>query len=251
VKRRASAKLSPESPTVSERVGTALVAVFNESRTVSKHRKIAEAATEVFIAKGYSTASVDEIALTAGVSKQTVYKHFGSKENLFLAVAAAATDAVTDELGAQLEASRVESDGLAEQLHAYAYTLARLVLRPEIMALRRLVMTELVRFPELGLTWYAHGPGRVVEQLRRRFQELSERGTLSVDDSQQAAEYFNWLVLSTPQNKILFGTVESYTDAEIDQMATAAVAFFLAACRPHQQVRQADDQKDGSATIRI
>lgn len=217
---------------ISQRVGGALGADLHESRTVSKHRKIAQAATEVFVQKGYSTSSVDEIALRAGVSKQTVYMHFGSKENLFLAVTAAATDAITEELAAQLDASRGGSQDFTAELQAFASTLARLVLRPEIMALRRLVMTEVVRFPELGRTWYAHGPGRVFEQLSPRFKELTEDGHLAIEDPDLAAEQFNWLVLAGPQNKMIFGAVDRFTESEIDRIAAAAVKVFLAAYRP-------------------
>jgi AcrR family transcriptional regulator len=209
----------------------ALAADFHETRRISKHQKIAQAAAEVFVAKGYPSASVDEIAKRAGVSKQTVYKHFVSKENLFLVVTTAATDGITNLLAAQLEASRGDSTDVATELTTFARILGRLVLEPEMMALRRLVMTELVRFPELGRSWYRHGPGRVVVQLSRRFRELTETGYLSVDNPQQAAENFNWLVLAPPQNKILFGEVDRFTEAEIDKMAADAVKVFLAAYR--------------------
>jgi TetR/AcrR family transcriptional regulator, mexJK operon transcriptional repressor len=214
---------------ISERVGGALGAELPESRTVSKHRQIAQAATEVFIEKGYPTASVDEIALRAGVSKQTLYLHFGSKENLFLAVTTAATDAITEELAAQLEASRGGSVDLSTELHAFARTLARLVLRPEVMALRRLVMAEVARFPELGRTWFAHGPDRIVQQLTPWLQELGRTGDLAIEDPQLAAEQFNWLVLAPGQNKLIFGAVDRFTEPEIDRMAAAGVRLFLAA----------------------
>ena len=227
------AKAGPRQGSVPERVGEALGAEFKDAQMVKKHRSIAEAASRVFMAHGYLPTSVDEIALEAGVSKQTVYKHFGSKENLFLAVTNAATDAVTSELGAQLEATTAGSADAAAELTAFARILARRVLRPEMMALRRLVMAETVRFPELGRNWYAHGPGRVVEQLKARFRELAKQGLLSIDDPASAAENFLWLVLASPQNKILFGAATAFTDAEIDKMATSSVKVFLAAYQRH------------------
>src|SRR5690349_12123523 len=57
-----------------------------------KRRAIIAAATTVFLREGYTRASVDAIAAEAGVSKQTVYNHFGDKENLFLSVTGAAQD---------------------------------------------------------------------------------------------------------------------------------------------------------------
>ena len=53
-------------------------------RDKSKKRAIIlEGAIDVFIDMGYELASMDKIAEVAGVSKRTVYNHFGSKENLF------------------------------------------------------------------------------------------------------------------------------------------------------------------------
>ena len=222
-----------ETANVPSRVGRAL----GDELAISKHGQIALAATEVFIAKGYLEPSVDEIALRAGVSKQTVYKHFGSKEKLFLAVTKAATDAVTNELAAQLEARRSDESDFSFELETFARTLARGVLTPEMTSLRRLVMNEVTRFPKLGRAWYRNGPGRVVEQLTRRLGELKAKGLLAVDDPERAAEDFNWLVLSAPQNKMLFGAVRSFTDAEIDAMATRAVRLFLSAYEVRRQRR--------------
>ncbi|MFO7193829.1 MULTISPECIES: TetR/AcrR family transcriptional regulator [Thermocrispum] len=50
-----------------------------------RERQIADAAVEVFSRHGYHTASMDEIAEVAGVSKPMVYAYLGSKEELFAA----------------------------------------------------------------------------------------------------------------------------------------------------------------------
>ncbi|TGB14694.1 TetR/AcrR family transcriptional regulator, partial [Streptomyces palmae] len=51
----------------------------------AKRQAILDAAVTVFLREGYQRAGVDVIAAAAGVSKQTVYNHFGDKERLFLA----------------------------------------------------------------------------------------------------------------------------------------------------------------------
>ena len=51
-----------------------------------KHDAIAAAALVLFARDGYERTSVDAIAAEAGVSKRTVYSHYGDKENLFLLV---------------------------------------------------------------------------------------------------------------------------------------------------------------------
>ena len=50
---------------------------------VDKRRAILDAAAEVFGTQGYERASIDAIAAASGVSKPTIYSHFGTKEQLF------------------------------------------------------------------------------------------------------------------------------------------------------------------------
>ncbi|MGL5911338.1 MAG: TetR/AcrR family transcriptional regulator, partial [Phycicoccus sp.] len=52
--------------------------------SVAKRRRLLDAAEEIFVRDGYRGTSVDEVAAVAGVSKQTLYAHFGSKEALFV-----------------------------------------------------------------------------------------------------------------------------------------------------------------------
>lgn len=60
-----------------------------KNRDKSKKRAtILDGAIDVFISMGYELASMDKIAETAGVSKRTIYNHFGSKEKLLLAIVA-------------------------------------------------------------------------------------------------------------------------------------------------------------------
>ena len=66
------------------------------SRSAQKRRAILDAATEVFLKCGYPGASMDEIAALSSVSKQTVYKHFESKEALFVEIVTSMTDAAGD-----------------------------------------------------------------------------------------------------------------------------------------------------------
>src|SRR6202049_5271300 len=53
------------------------------SRGARKRAAILEAAQQVFFANGFVGTSMDQVAATAAVSKQTVYKHFSDKEALF------------------------------------------------------------------------------------------------------------------------------------------------------------------------
>lgn len=57
-----------------------------ERRREHTRNLLLDAAEEVFVAKGFEGASLDEIAETAGYTRGAIYKHFAHKEDLFLAV---------------------------------------------------------------------------------------------------------------------------------------------------------------------
>src|SRR3546814_3446210 len=65
-----------------------------KSRSEHKHRSIQQAGTDIFLQRGYGAATMDMIAAEAGVSKQTVYNHFQSKEGLFKAAIGELTTAL-------------------------------------------------------------------------------------------------------------------------------------------------------------
>jgi TetR/AcrR family transcriptional repressor of mexJK operon len=198
-------------------------------RTANKRQIIAKAATVVFLRDGYVAASMDEVAAVARVAKQTVYKHFGSKEQLFLAVIHDAINGVLDEFFAALADSFPGPEDLEGDLVRLGRILLTRILDPELMALRRLVISEVGRFPQLGKAWYESGPAALANALSHSLQQLAEHGQLTIDDPAAAASDFNWLVVSKPQNMVLFGVVDAFTPTQIEAFVQSAVRVFLAA----------------------
>jgi AcrR family transcriptional regulator len=60
--------------------------VPQQTRAIDRHRRILDAALQVFSRHGYRDSSVDEIAGASGTSKGGVYFHFPNKEAIFLAL---------------------------------------------------------------------------------------------------------------------------------------------------------------------
>ena len=148
---------------------------------------------------------MDEIAQLSGVSKQTVYKHFTSKEALFIEIVTTMTDEAGDVVRSEV-AGLDDSGDVAEYLSNYAYRQLTVVLTPRIMQLRRLVIGEVSRFPELAKVLYDRGPKRAMAALAATFKRLADRGLLVIDDPLVAASQFNWLIMSAPLNQaMLFG----------------------------------------------
>jgi TetR/AcrR family transcriptional repressor of mexJK operon len=206
-----------------------------EPRSTRKRRAILEAATTLFLHNGYRGTSMDEIAALASVSKQTVYKAFSDKETLFSEIVISAVGEAADPVYA--EVLKLEDTGDIEaDLRGFARQLLGQVMQPRILQLRRLVIGEAGRFPELGRTFYEQGPGRTIAALATVFERLAARGALQLEDPQLAAAHFNWLVMSIPLNRAMFlGGDESRASPELNRYADAGVRAFLAAYRRPQR----------------
>jgi TetR/AcrR family transcriptional regulator, mexJK operon transcriptional repressor len=208
-----------------------VTATSAEPRSVRKRRAILEAATDAFLRNGYRGTSMDEVAAAAQVSKQTVYKHFADKESLFVEIVIGTVDAAQEP--APQEDDVGESDDLAADLTALARRQLGAALQPRVLALRRLVIAEADRFPELGRAFYERGAGRATASLASTFERLAGRGLLAVDEPDIAALHFNWLIMAAPVNRaMLLGHDAVPAGADLDRLVEHGVAAFLRAYAP-------------------
>jgi TetR/AcrR family transcriptional repressor of mexJK operon len=208
-------------------------AVAEDGRTARKRRAITEAATALFLRDGYRDTSMDQVAADAAVSKQTVYKQFADKEQLFRAVVLGVTAnsaAIIAGLSAVLESSAVNS---REDLRQILVTLARRyldgVLQPHVVALRRLIIAEAERFPDLARTYFEQAQGRAIELVASALGEYRERGLIAAADPAAAAAHFAYLTLAIPLDRAQFFPGHRPGPAERDRLAAEAVRIFLSA----------------------
>lgn len=204
--------------------------IAGEGRSAGKRRAIMEAATALFLRNGYQGTSMDEVAARAAVSKQTVYKHFADKERLFTDIVleiADSSDAIIRGLVEPLKGAKDLEKALRDLARRYVAG----VMQPQVIALRRLVIAEAERFPDLARIYYERGPLRAVDTLAAAFRDLTERGLLRADDSRLAAGQFAYLVLSLPLDKAMFHGVDHVTASELRRSADAGVRVFAAAYR--------------------
>lgn len=163
------------------------------------------------------------------ISKQTVYKHFAGKASLFSEIVISTVDEVAEPVHDEVRKLRTSGD-LEADLRRLARQLLRRVMQPRILQLRRLVIGEAGRFPELGRTFYEQGPGRTIAALATVFERLADEGALQPGDSMLAATHFNWLVMSSALNRaMLLGDDGVPAAAELNRYADAGVRAFLAA----------------------
>jgi TetR/AcrR family transcriptional repressor of mexJK operon len=209
----------------------------SDARSVSgrKRDEIQRAALALFTRDGYERTSVDAIAAEAGVSKRTVYNHFGDKENLFLAVVQQTfvwmIGLVEEIVGRHLDDLRDPSalePALVDTLLEIARTVTQL---PERAALIRLIIAEAGRFPALVQPW--RNRGTVTDVISARLLRLADRGLLAIDDPVQATQHLSALTLSQLNTRSLFGALE-ISDAETESTIRSGVRVYLLAYTPHR-----------------
>ena len=218
-------RVAPHGP-----AGAATPGRGRQDAVARKRAAIIDAATRLFLDHGYVDTSTDQIAAAASVSKQTVYNQFGDKESLFREIifgVAATAEQFAAAFADTLE--RVSSvDELAVALRALARRYLATVSDPQVLALRRLVIGEVHRFPELAATYYRHSPAHVLAALTSAFDRLTRRGLLAADHPDEAAEHFAHLVIGGVLDRGMFHQDVSLDTAQLQTRADRAVAVFLA-----------------------
>jgi TetR/AcrR family transcriptional regulator, mexJK operon transcriptional repressor len=201
---------------------------ISESRSDRKRRLLLQAATEVFLDKGYDSTSMDDVATKAAVSKPTVYKYFSDKERLFAEIVRATTGEIDDLVRLVAETMAAQAS-LESDLIVLARRFITALMQPRVLRLRRLVMANAERFPDVGRSWYEQGFERVLATLAMSFQSLADRKLLHVDDPLLAANHFVGLLLWIPINRAMFTGDPRSSNDELERLAVAAVRAFLAA----------------------
>jgi TetR/AcrR family transcriptional repressor of mexJK operon len=213
-------------------MGSAPVRALRETpvRTVRapKRDAILDAARRVFLREGYS-ASMDLVAAEAGVSKQTVYNHFGSKEGLFRAILNHASGELLDVL-VEREGARADP---AATLEVIARRFLNLLLAPSHLALHRMLVAEAPRFPDLARAIYLGGPAHAASELAHYLAQETRKGTLAVADPALAAEQFFGALCGHLQLRALLSQRDVPTEAEIERAIRHAVGSFLRAHAAH------------------
>lgn len=193
---------------------------------VSKNEAILDAAVELMAERGLS-ASLEEIARRARVSKQTIYNHYGSKAEVVRAV----IERRVHEITATLETpAAVEHP--AEALAEFGRVLLHAVLRPQGPAFMRMAMLGVAEMPEVAQAVYEAGPRTSRRRLAAFLKLETDAGRIACPDPQQAAEFFAGMVLGSFQTATLLGMDTGLDEARIDRIVTEAAARFLKAYAP-------------------
>ena len=196
-----------------------------------KRSLIAQAALRLFLRTGFARTSVDAIAEEAGVSKRTIYNHYGDKESLFLSVVRETYEGMIAVLERLMDQylTDVPDDAVEANIVAFSCDLALLAAQSsERSAVIRLMMTEASHFPELQDVQMR--PRGITGAIAERLTRLAARGLLDVPDPEEAANHLFSLTMGQINNRTLFGAFP-LSDEEITRMASSGARAFLRAYR--------------------
>jgi TetR/AcrR family transcriptional repressor of mexJK operon len=189
-------------------------------RSAQEERLLA-AATEVFLDKGFSATTIDEIAAAAKASKITFYNHFGNKEQLFEAVVIRVNERINAGFAAALEGDISVEKGLL----SFARQMMTVLYSGEAVRLLRVLHSESERFPHLGQIFEEAGPERGRELLTGFILKKMEGGKLRKAEPDLAAEHFMHLALGELSRRLLLGLATPRKE-QIEKRLKSAVDVF-------------------------
>jgi TetR/AcrR family transcriptional repressor of mexJK operon len=197
-------------------------------KDLGKHRAILDAATAIFLARGFAGASMDAVAEAAGVSKVTVYAHFANKDYLFQAMIRARCEAYNRPQRFEAYARLAPREALVEMGRNFL----ALLLDPEVLSLYRVISAEAAARPKVSQLFYAAGPERATELFTDYFRRAIARGHFARGDPAAIADDFLALLKGRLHFRATLSLRPRARPAEIDAHIEHVVGVLLRAYAP-------------------
>lgn len=200
-------------------------------KTDDRRLGILAAAKTVFLERGYEAASMMEVSVRAGGSKQTLYNYFASKEELFAAV-------MLDDAATMIEppfSDYYDGRDLVDALNRFAVACLKSLASPTVLAYRRVVCAEGAK-SDIGKRIYECGRKRGWDIMANDFARAMDEGRMRRADPWQAVTHFSALLEAGPVLRLLEGAIDELGEDQLYETAQAAVDVF---CRAYEVVTDA------------
>lgn len=189
----------------------------------AKRQRIIDAAAQSFFAGGFAGTAIEQIAADAGVSKVTIYNHFGDKRGLF----AAAVESECEKIRGHFSLAEMPAGSIATRLVAIGEAMMAFLHRPEMIHFERRIAAETVAEPAIGAAFLEAGPRRMKQAFSAWLRHACTAGELAIADTDLAAEQFVALCKGMGDLEHRFGA--EVTSEDRKRRIAGAVAMFLAA----------------------
>jgi TetR/AcrR family transcriptional repressor of mexJK operon len=193
-------------------------------KDLEKRAAILEAAKRLFPQHGFEGTSMDAVAAEAGVSKLTVYSHFGGKEALFIETIRCKCDGL---MPRSLFEINVDAP-VRGQLLGIARAFFNLMMSDGALGMHRTLVASSQQSPKLARLFWDAGPMQEQAALAELLNKEVAAHQLDIADTRRAASQFFALLKGEHHARMLFGCGQPTTE-EADAHLEATVDMFLRA----------------------
>jgi AcrR family transcriptional regulator len=194
--------------------------------TQERRDELLRVAYDVFVERGYSGTTMLEIARRGRASKGTLYTLFSNKETLFETLLLTRMREIPAGLNPDLA---VEEPDQYDYLCLSAYRILEVASRSSTVAMFRIALAEVPRFPELRQILKA---ARNHEGLTVYLAKCRDRGLMAFDDPEAAASMFVAMATGEWVNQMLNGEIDEVPYDRLIAHASLTARMFLTAVAP-------------------
>jgi TetR/AcrR family transcriptional repressor of mexJK operon len=196
-----------------------------KNRINKKYLDILDAATDLFLEQGYQESSITKLLNSFGGSRETIYRHFKSKEELFAAVL---DHQIKDYLDFMLSLD-IKTDNLRQGLLEWSNSLVSVVTSERYIKLRRLVISEVGSKPEIGQLYYEHTFMKGTSAITDFLIKQQHKNRLKAIDCKQMTYYLVGMLLYQVMHARILNLSSQPTREEISRMTTRVIDDFITA----------------------
>lgn len=193
---------------------------------LQKNEAILDAAATVLSERGMA-APIERIAKVAGVSKQTIYNHYGSKQELVRALIARRVTRMTEALDPSTAAENIEAP-----LASFAEQVLWSSMSTTQVPVTRIIIASGQDMADLAQQIYEVGPELALRKLTHFLEAANQTGRIATPNAKDAAEYFIGMVLGQRYVRQILGMPQRQSHQEIPDIAQEAARRFLRAYAP-------------------
>lgn len=191
-------------------------------RSEEKRQQIVQAASLLFAQQGYLGTSMDQVAEAASVSKQTVYSHFGAKEELFRLCIE--DRCIANAMNEQVFAG---SQSMKEALTHFAQHFQELIMSQDAIHLTRLCTASAEQHPEISEMFFSAGPAQVEQALHSYLTRQRDAGKFHCDDLDLACDQLLCLLKGANHFTALLGLPSQHSPDRMQAYIDSCVDMFL------------------------
>lgn len=161
----------------------------------AKTKAIFKAARNQFLLQGFKGATMDAIALEAGVSKQTLYNRYPDKQMLFQAILQEMISSISRETEKEPPIITTSAD-LRAALQSIGQEMVHTIANPEYLQFMRVILPEFHQYPELKEHFRTKMPDRIIGTLTLIFNTARDRGLIRTANPELLARMFAGTILT-------------------------------------------------------